>query len=83
MVNEFANWSDLLIKLVNFFVTILAVYLVDRKGRKFLLKIGTLGIVFGDFITDLKGIGVGIFQFANRMLIPVVYDDAQNLIKFI
>lgn len=45
MEGEFANWSDLAIKLVNFFVTIAAVYFVDRKGRKFLLKIGIGGIV--------------------------------------
>lgn len=35
-------------------------------------------VAFGDFITDLKGIGVGIFQFANRMLIPVGLHHALN-----
>lgn len=36
------------IKFVNFFVTIFAVALVDKKGRKFLLRIGTAGIVIGE-----------------------------------
>lgn len=45
---EAANWSDLAIKFINFFVTIFAVMLVDKKGRKFLLKIGTAGIVIGE-----------------------------------
>ena len=55
----------MLIKLVNFFVTILAVYLVDRKGRKFLLKIGTLGIVFGQV-----GVAIMFFQMQNGFLVP-------------
>lgn len=48
MEGEFANWSDLAIKVVNFVVTLIAVYLVDRKGRRFLLKIGVGGIVIGE-----------------------------------
>lgn len=35
-------------------------------------------VAFGDFITNLKGIGVGVFQFANRMLIPVGLHHALN-----
>ncbi len=42
-----ANWADLAIKVVNCLMTIVAMILVDRKGRKFLLKIGTAGIVVG------------------------------------
>ena len=47
MTGVFANFSDLSIKLVNVFMTLVACYLVDRKGRKFLLKIGTSGIIVG------------------------------------
>ncbi|MGN0854921.1 MAG: MFS transporter [Kiritimatiellia bacterium] len=47
MEGVFANFSDLAIKLVNVFMTIVACALVDRKGRKFLLKLGTAGIIFG------------------------------------
>ncbi len=40
-----ANVGDFALKLVNALMTILAVLLVDRKGRKFLLMLGTGGII--------------------------------------
>ena len=40
-----AHYGTLLFQLVNFFATMVAVMLVDRKGRKFLLTIGTAGII--------------------------------------
>ena len=42
-----ANWADALIKSANLFFTCIAMTLVDRKGRKFLLTIGTSGITLG------------------------------------
>lgn len=47
-----ANWADFSIKVVNMLMTIVAVSLVDKKGRTFLLKMGTLGIIAG-----LAGVG--------------------------
>jgi len=38
---------------VNFFVTLVGVALVDRKGRKFLLGIGTAGIILSMLFTGL------------------------------
>ena len=49
---ESANYADLSIKIVNMLMTIVAVTLVDKKGRTFLLKMGTLGIIAG-----LAGVG--------------------------
>lgn len=40
-----ANMGDVGIKLLNALMTVVAVVLVDRKGRKFLLMLGTAGIV--------------------------------------
>ena len=40
-----AHWGSLIFTLVNFLFTIIAVVLVDRKGRKFLLTLGTSGII--------------------------------------
>ena len=40
-----AHWGYLILTIVNFLVTIGAVVLVDRKGRKFLLSLGSAGIV--------------------------------------
>ena len=40
-----ANMADVGLKLLNAIMTVVAVLLVDRKGRKFLLMLGTGGIV--------------------------------------
>ncbi|RPE79688.1 MFS transporter [Vulcaniibacterium tengchongense] len=39
-----ANWADVAIKLLNAAMTLVALALVDRKGRKFLLMLGSGGI---------------------------------------
>ena len=43
----FANWGQLAVKLTNMLVTIAAAALVDRKGRTWLLKVGTGGMTVG------------------------------------
>ena len=63
MTGVFANFSDLAIKLVNVFMTLVACHLVDRKGRKFLLKIGTSGIIVG-----LCGVGT-VFLVISRGIV--------------
>jgi MFS family permease len=40
-----AHWGYVILTLVNFLVTMLGVALVDRKGRKFLLSIGSAGVI--------------------------------------
>jgi len=40
-----ANMGDVALKVLNAVMTVVAVILVDRKGRKFLLMLGTSGIV--------------------------------------
>lgn len=40
-----AHWGYVIFTIVNFSVTFLGVMLVDRKGRKFLLTLGTGGII--------------------------------------
>ena len=62
---EFANWSDLSIKVVNMVMTIIACALVDRKGRKFLLKLGTSGIILG-----LGGVGTVFLAIQHGWLAP-------------
>ncbi len=42
-----SNYGDTALKIVNMLMTIVAMSLVDKKGRKFLLKLGTLGIIVG------------------------------------
>jgi MFS transporter, SP family, solute carrier family 2 (myo-inositol transporter), member 13 len=40
-----AHWGYVLFTAMNFLMTIVAVVLVDRKGRKFLLSVGSAGII--------------------------------------
>jgi MFS family permease len=51
-----AHWGYLILTSVNFLVTMAGVALVDRKGRKFLLSVGSAGIV-----VSLLAVGV-LFQ---------------------
>ena len=48
-----AHWGYVLFTVVNFLVTIGGVMLVDRKGRKFLLSVGTAGIILSLVCTGL------------------------------
>ena len=48
-----AHWGYLLFTMVNFVMTMVGMTLVDKKGRKFLLILGTSGI-----IASLIGVGV-------------------------
>jgi MFS transporter, SP family, solute carrier family 2 (myo-inositol transporter), member 13 len=48
-----AHWGYVLFTIVNFLVTIGGVMLVDRKGRKFLLTVGTAGIIVSLVCTGL------------------------------
>ena len=48
-----AHWNYVVFTLINFFVTFGAVVLVDRKGRKFLLGVGTAGIIVATLSTGL------------------------------
>ncbi|MGN0832938.1 MAG: MFS transporter [Kiritimatiellia bacterium] len=46
-----ANWADTAIKFANFAMTIVALVLVDRRGRKFLLTLGSAGIMVSLAVT--------------------------------
>ncbi|MGA8617606.1 MAG: MFS transporter [Candidatus Sulfotelmatobacter sp.] len=48
-----AHWGYVLFTVINFLMTIVGVLLVDRKGRKFLLSVGTAGIIFSLVCTGL------------------------------
>jgi MFS transporter, SP family, solute carrier family 2 (myo-inositol transporter), member 13 len=48
-----SHWGYVLFTIINFVVTIGGVMLVDRKGRKFLLSVGTAGIIVSLICTGL------------------------------
>jgi MFS transporter, SP family, solute carrier family 2 (myo-inositol transporter), member 13 len=48
-----AHWGYVLFTMMNFLFTMVGVVLVDRKGRKFLLSIGTAGVILALVCTAL------------------------------
>ena len=57
----FANWGQLAVKLTNMLVTVAAAALVDRKGRTWLLKVGTGGMTIG--LASIGTVFLAIEQF--------------------
>ncbi len=57
-LGEKAGIADIAIKVTNVVMTLVAMTLVDKKGRKFLLKLGTIGIIVG-----LAGVGGAFYSF--------------------
>ena len=58
-----ANWGDLIVKCLNCGMTIIAMVLVDRLGRKSLLTIGTSGIIIG-----LLGVALLFWRSESKMV---------------
>jgi len=65
LAGAFANWADLSFKVVMLAMTALACALVDRKGRRFLLRIGTAGCAIG-----LAGIVAAFFALDHGIVQP-------------
>lgn len=65
-----AHWGYVIFTFVNFFVTIVGVTLVDKKGRKFLFILGASGI-----IVSMIGVGLLFIQTESANL------DCRNLIQ--
>lgn len=57
-LDSMSGVADVLIKVTNVLMTLVAMTLVDKKGRKFLLKLGTVGIIIG-----LLGVGGAFYSF--------------------
>lgn len=68
-----AHWGYVLFTIVNFLMTIGGVLLVDRKGRKFLLSVGTAGIILSLVSTGL------LFRKTERLRVDV-RDSVQSLV---
>lgn len=72
------NCGDFAFKAVNLAVTMLVVGLVDRKGRTFLLKLGTAGLT-----VSLAVIGVIFFCFEHSLLAPSLVAGSITLAAFL
>ena len=56
-----ANYGQLIVKLTNVFMTVIAAALIDRRGRTWLLKVGTGGMAIGLFA--IGGVFLAIERF--------------------
>jgi SP family myo-inositol transporter-like MFS transporter 13 len=70
-----AHIGYVLFTFVNFFVTFLGVMLVDRKGRKFLLSVGTAGIILamistGTLFRHTEKLGIDATAAVQAMIAP-------------
>ena len=72
------NGGDLALKAVNLAVTLLVVGIVDRKGRTWLLKIGTAGLT-----VSLAVIGVLFFALERGWLAPSLLSGCLTLAAFL
>jgi MFS family permease len=69
-----AHWGYVVFTIINFLVTFGGVVLVDRKGRKFLLAVGTGGIILSLICT------AAIFLNTEKLRVDA-RDAVQNLVK--
>jgi MFS transporter, SP family, solute carrier family 2 (myo-inositol transporter), member 13 len=69
-----AHWGYVIFTTVNFLMTMVGMMLVDRKGRKFLLVLGTSGII-------VSIIGVGILFLKTEKLSLDSRDAVQTLVS--
>jgi MFS transporter, SP family, solute carrier family 2 (myo-inositol transporter), member 13 len=74
-----AHWGYVLFTIVNFLTTIAGVVLVDRKGRKFLLSIGTAGIIVSLLCTAFLFRGTEQLRVDARAAVQSLVTESQTL----
>jgi MFS family permease len=74
-----AHWGYVIFTLVNFLMTIGGVLLVDRKGRKFLLTLGTAGIIVSLAVTAMLFRSGEKFQVDSRGALQTMVKPDQSL----
>lgn len=74
-----AHWGYVVFTLVNFLLTMGGMLLVDRKGRKFLLVLGTSGIIVSLAITGLLFLRTEKHQVDARNAIQAMAGSNQSL----
>ena len=79
-LSDFAShWGYVLFQIINFLITFVGVLLVDRKGRKFLLGIGTAGIIVSLTCTGLLFLRNEKLQVDSRVAIQARVTADQRL----
>jgi MFS transporter, SP family, solute carrier family 2 (myo-inositol transporter), member 13 len=74
-----AHWGYVIFTIVNFLVTFLGVMLVDRKGRKFLLMLGTGGIIVSMVATGAIFLSAEKLRVDAKSSVQALVSQDQNL----
>src|ERR1017187_3877171 len=74
-----AHWGYVVFTIINFAVTFGGVVLVDRKGRKFLLGIGTAGIIVSLICTGILFLGTESQRVDSRNTVQSMVTPDQKL----
>ena len=78
-----AHWGYVILTAVNFSMTMVGMLLVDRKGRRFLLTLGTAGIIVCTLIVGTLFVGTEKFSIDSAALIQTQVTLSQELtVKF-
>jgi len=75
-----AHWGYVLFTVVNFLMTMAGVILVDRKGRKFLLSVGTAGIIASLLCTGFLFRGTEKLRVDSRAAVQSMVGADQKLV---
>jgi MFS family permease len=73
-----AHWGYVLFSTFNFLFTIIGVLLVDRKGRKFLLSVGTAGIILAFLCTGFLFVRTERFRVDARQAVQAMVTPDQS-----
>jgi MFS family permease len=74
-----AHWGYVVFTIVNFLVTFGGVMLVDRKGRKFLLGVGTAGIIVSLICTGVLFLGTERQRVDSKAAVQAMVSPDQRL----
>ena len=74
-----AHWGYVLFTMVNFLMTIVGVTLVDKKGRKFLLILGTSGIIVAMLLVGFLFRGMESHNVDGRAAVQAMVAPDQSL----
>lgn len=74
-----AHWGYVVFTMVNFLVTFGGVVLVDRKGRKFLLALGTAGIIISLICTGVLFLGTERLRVDSKSAVQSMVTADQKL----
>src|SRR5579862_421352 len=74
-----AHWGYVVFTIVNFLMTIVGVLLVDRKGRKFLLSVGSAGIIVSLICTAVLFRQTESLRVDSRVAVQSMVDASQKI----